>query len=246
MNYPHTTNTTDLYAFPLLPDASAVSEEELMMWAQGAKCAQPVLDTDNVSFDDLLDSTLAWRQSGTSLAEDTNWTSGGTVVGVVPNRGVPLPNATAMRTSTLALAPTPSFLTDNTDTFAQGFFFRQPQDFSTSFSGTPSLTNVSALPSPQSDDTGSGFLPFPTLQATSSYFVQAPGVPFPQVDIAGAMCPNQITGAPPTSFMDDSSFSGQGQSDLGPILDPIMTCVSLTPPIRDRPSDTIFPEIRRH
>ncbi|KAH9021699.1 hypothetical protein EDB83DRAFT_95950 [Lactarius deliciosus] len=59
------------------------------------------------------------------------------------------------------------------------------------------------------------------------------------------MCPNQITGASSTSSMDDSSFSGQGESDLSPILNPIMTCVSLTPPIRERPSDTSFLEIRR-
>ncbi|KAI9437235.1 hypothetical protein H4582DRAFT_335899 [Lactarius indigo] len=133
MNYPHTTHTADPYAFPNLPDASAISGEELMMWAQVAERAQPELGMENISFDDLLDTTLAWGQSGTSPAVsfqndcDTNWTSGGSVVGVMPSHGVPHPNATAMGTSTLAaLTTTPPFLTDNTDALTQGFFITQP------------------------------------------------------------------------------------------------------------------------
>ena len=61
----------------------------------------------------------------------------------------------------------------------------KPQDFTNSLSGTPckspppayksvvltqskALTNVSSVPSPQSDGTGDGFIPFPSFEATSS------------------------------------------------------------------------------
>ncbi len=64
MNYPQQA-TSDPYAFSLWPDASAASEEEMMAWAQAAGYAQPGLTTDNFSLDDLLDTSLAWGQSGT-------------------------------------------------------------------------------------------------------------------------------------------------------------------------------------
>ena len=67
MNYPNT-SPADLSAFSLWPDNSAVSEEEMAMWAQGAGCAQPGLAIENVPLDGL-DATLAWGQSGMTPAE---------------------------------------------------------------------------------------------------------------------------------------------------------------------------------
>jgi len=67
MNYPHQA-TTSSYDFSLWPDASAASEE-MMAWAQAAGCAQLGPTIGNISFDDLLDPTLAWEQTGTAPAE---------------------------------------------------------------------------------------------------------------------------------------------------------------------------------
>ncbi|KAH9025730.1 hypothetical protein EDB85DRAFT_2177855 [Lactarius pseudohatsudake] len=224
MNYLHT-NTTDPYAFPLWPEAAA-SKEELMAWAQATGCAQPGPSMENIYLDDLLDTTaLASALSGMTPAESfsfqtdsgTNWTSGGTVATDILSDGL-LPDATAMATSTLAPAIMPPFPTDNTDAFIQGFFFTQPFVFTRS----KALTDVSSLPSPQSDGTGGGFLPFPTFEATSSYLAQPPGLPFPQLNTAGTMGPNQMIGAPPTWSMGGSNFAGPVQTDSGPTPDPVM------------------------
>ncbi|KAI9465107.1 hypothetical protein BJY52DRAFT_1209922 [Lactarius psammicola] len=231
MSYPHTA-TTDPYAFPLWPDASAASEE-MMAWAMADGSAQPGPNVGNFYLNELLDTTLAWEQSGTTPAEipdfqnnsEINWTSGGTAAADMPGHGIPLPSATAVNT-TMALAPTTtSPLTVNMSSYAQGFFFTQP-DFSTSLSGTPSFTDISSLPSPQSDGTGDGFHPFPTFEAMSSYFPQPSGPSFPRLDIAGALDPDRINCAPPFLFMGGSNSAGQVQS--GPILSPLDTFVNMT------------------
>ncbi|KAH8999862.1 hypothetical protein EDB86DRAFT_2907883 [Lactarius hatsudake] len=216
MNYPNT-NTADPYAFPLWPEAVASKEELMAPWKTF---------TLTIFW---IPTALASALSAMTPAEPfsfqndsvTNWTSGGTVATDILSDGLLLPDATAMATSTLAPAIMSPFPTDNTDTFIQGFFFTQP-DFSTSFSGTPSLTDVSSLPSPQSDGTGGGFLPFPTFEATSSYLAQPPGLPLPQLNTAGTMGPNQIIGAPPTWSMGGSNFAGSVQTDSGPIPGPVM------------------------
>ncbi|KAI9451444.1 hypothetical protein BJY52DRAFT_100705 [Lactarius psammicola] len=226
MNYPHAA-ATDPYDLSLWLDAPAACEEEVMAWTQASGCAQPGLAIENFTLDDLLDSTLVWGQSGTTPVETfgdsgTNWTSVAMVAPDMPSHNVPLPNATAMGTATLAPATVPPFLNDNMDAVAQGFFFIQP-DFSTSLSGTPPLTDISSLPSPQSDGTGDGYLPHPTFGATSSYFAQ----PLPQLNIAGALDPNQITDAPSTWFVGGRNFTGQVQPDYGPILDPMINSAPL-------------------
>jgi hypothetical protein len=66
MNYPNTT-PADLSALSLWPDAPAVTEEEMAVWAQAAGYAQPGLD-EGIPLD-ILDATLAWGRSGTSSAE---------------------------------------------------------------------------------------------------------------------------------------------------------------------------------
>ncbi|KAI9445788.1 hypothetical protein BJY52DRAFT_410009 [Lactarius psammicola] len=219
MNHPHAA-TTDPYDLSLWSDAPAAGGEEVIAWTQATGCTQPRLTIESFYLDDFLDTTLACGQSGTTPAETfsnsgTNWTPGGTVIADMPSHGVPLPNATAMGTSTLAPTTTPPFPINNMDPPAQGFSFTQ-SDFSTSLSDTPPLTDVGSLPSPQSDGTGDGFLPFPTFDATSPYFVQPSTLPFPQLDIAGGL--DQITGAPPNWFMGGSNA---GQSDYGPIIDPM-------------------------
>ncbi|KAH8990861.1 hypothetical protein EDB92DRAFT_1863619 [Lactarius akahatsu] len=218
MSYSQTA-TSDPYAFSLWPDASAASEEMTML-AQAAGCTQPGLTVEDIFFDDLLDTTLAQGSNSTTPAEtfgshkDTNWTTGGTVAADMP----PHPNATAMSTTT-TFAPTTFPLADNMGAYTPEFFFPQ-SDWSLSV--TPSLTDVSSLPSPRSDGTRNGIIPFPTLGATSSYIPQPPlaGLSFPQIDIAGAWGPNQIISAPPDLFMGGSNFVAQVQSDSGQILDP--------------------------
>ncbi|KAH9055712.1 hypothetical protein EDB87DRAFT_1834024 [Lactarius vividus] len=216
MNYPHT-NTTEPYAFPLWPEAAA--SEEIMAWAQATGCAQPGPGMENVYLDDLLDTTaLVSALSCMTPTEPfsfqndsgTNWTSGGTVVTDILSDGVP----------TFAPAIMPPFPTDNTDAFIQRLFFTQPK-FSTS-SGTPPLTDSSSFPSPQSDGTGGGFLPYPTFGATSSYLARPQGLPLPQLNTTGTMGPNQIISVPPTWSMGGSNFAGPVQTDSGPTLDPVM------------------------
>ena len=61
MNYPN----TDLSAFSLWPDAPAVGEEEMAVWAQTAGYAPKRLD-EGIPLD-ILDATLAWGPSGTTI-----------------------------------------------------------------------------------------------------------------------------------------------------------------------------------
>ncbi|KAH9070781.1 hypothetical protein EDB83DRAFT_2580024 [Lactarius deliciosus] len=230
MNYPPTIN--DPYAFPVWPDSEAVASEELMAWARATGCAQSGPSMENVYFDDLLDTTALASGLSRTMPDEPfgvqndagmNWTSGGVITTDILNHDIPLPDATVTTTtSTIVPATMPPLPTDNTDAFIQGFFFTQP-DFSTSF-GTPSLTDISSLPSPQSDDTGGGVLQFPpTFEVASSYLAQPPGLAFPQLNTAGAMSPNQVAGAPPTWIMGGSNFAVPVQSDYGPIPDPVMT-----------------------
>ncbi len=58
--------------------------------------------------------------------QDNDWTTAGTTTGDMPSHGVPFLNATAIDTTTLALATTPSLPTNSMEACAQGFFFTQP------------------------------------------------------------------------------------------------------------------------
>ncbi|KAI9443104.1 hypothetical protein H4582DRAFT_2195469 [Lactarius indigo] len=232
MNYPHTA-ATDPYAFSLWPDAAA-SSEETMAWAQATGYAQPGLTIDNFSFDDL-GATVAWGQSATLFdgafglqnISDTDWTSGGTAPAEdMLGLGVSLADAAAADTMAFAPAPTlpsPTDPTDGIDVFPQDLFFTQ-SDFFDSLSGTPcrspppacdsfvltqskAPTDGSSAPSPESDGTGDGFLPFPTFEGAASYF--PPGPSLTQLDIAGELQPDQFTYAPPLWFMGDGNLSAQ-------------------------------------
>jgi hypothetical protein len=66
MNYSNTA-PADLSASLLWPDAPAVGEEEMALWAQAAGYSQQGLD-EGIPLD-ILDATLAWGQSGTTFAE---------------------------------------------------------------------------------------------------------------------------------------------------------------------------------
>ncbi|KAH9080658.1 hypothetical protein EDB83DRAFT_2310838 [Lactarius deliciosus] len=227
MNYPHT-SATDPYAFSFWPDAAASSEEETMAWAQAAGYTQPGLSTDNFSFGDL----DAWGQSSALPAaplstSDIDWVFGDTVpAGDIFGHGASSLDTIATDTSGFAQAPTLPFPTDPTDdmdALLQDLFSTQP-DFLNSLSDTPcrsplpagksfvltqpkALTDGSSVPSPETDGTGDGIPPFPTLEGAASYF--PPGPSSTQLDIAGELQPDQVTYAPPLWFMGDGNLAGQ-------------------------------------
>ncbi|KAH9046173.1 hypothetical protein EDB84DRAFT_1674228 [Lactarius hengduanensis] len=218
MNYPQTPN--DPYDFSFWPDAAAFSEEERMAWAQVAGYAQPGLTIDDFSFDGL----DAWGQSTTLPAapqntSDIDWIFGGTVpAGDMFGNGASFLDAIKTDTMAFAPPPAPSFPPYGMGALTQDVFFTQP-NFSNSLPSTPSLTDVSSVPSPQGEGTGDGFMPFPTFEGAPSYFVQPPGPSLSQLDIAGVLLANQFTCAPPTRSTGDGNFAGQVPPDYRGTLD---------------------------
>ncbi|KAI9444538.1 hypothetical protein H4582DRAFT_1909563 [Lactarius indigo] len=221
------------------------------MLAQAAGCTQPVaeLAVEDFFFDDPLDATLTWQQCGITETfgfqnySDINWTTGETVAAVMPSHGVPL--STAMNTTMTLVPPTTTLPLTDVGAYAQGFFHHTTRlpylplqyPVKVAICGLPifvltwskALIDIASLPSPQSNGTGIGFLPFPTLGPTPSYFPQPSlsGLSIPQLNIAGVWDPNHIIGAPPTFFMGGSDFVGLQLE----ILDSLSTSLTSSEPL---------------
>ncbi|KAF8274280.1 hypothetical protein EI94DRAFT_1825625 [Lactarius quietus] len=218
MSYPQTA-TTDPYDFTLWPDPS---EEELAAWAQAAVYAQQGPTSDNFSFDGL-NATASWGQSATLPAAtyglqnllDTDWTPGGMdPLGDILGQGGSFGDTTATDTMSFAPPPTQPLLTDDLDALSQLFSFSQ-SDSSHSHSSTPSLTDMSSMPSPQNDGTGGRLIPFPTVEGATPNIIQQPVPSSLQHTISGASLPYQF----PPWFMGDVDLTGIAPTNYYPTLD---------------------------